>query len=278
VEASGAPDLLAKLLSGNGMLTALLPPSATGAKADSTAEADGAAVSRADAAVADSCRHSQFLHWNSKLDADAAVADSCPVAEDGNFSLVACGWCVQPCGCEHPRLCDVDHCHSEAKQKQLEACKEADRGLALQWPLPPKQREIVALLPVMRRIEVREQVQADKVRQARCLIQLEARAEAKRRFIDLVPKGGGGGHGGGSHGGCLSASLPQGFGATPLRPGALARTVPLPAGGAAATTGRGPAFASTPARANAVGSWAAYGSWSAALAAGTGNKPGRQSR
>jgi len=107
-------------------------------------------------------------------------------------ALVECGWCVPTCGCAHPQLCDVDHTHAEARRKVLEACK-ASQSIELQWPLPPKHREVVALLPVMRRLEVREKVQADKLRQSRWALQMEARADAQRRFIDSVAHGSGGG-------------------------------------------------------------------------------------
>ena len=43
---------------------------------------------------------------------------------------------------------------------------------------------MVALLPVMRRMEVREAIQADKVRQNLVSLKQEARADANRRFVE----------------------------------------------------------------------------------------------
>ena len=97
------------------------------------------------------------------------------------------------CGCARgarcctalcPSLCDVDHGHELARAKRAEACVQAARELVPQWPLPATHREVVALLPVMRRLVVREAVQADKLRQHQHHIRQQARARDHRRYID----------------------------------------------------------------------------------------------
>ena len=84
-------------------------------------------------------------------------------------------------------LCDVDHTHAEARRLAAEACRESET-LVPQYPLPPQQRRVVSMLPVMRRIHVREALLADKRRQHSHGLQLEARALNHRKFVD---RGGG---------------------------------------------------------------------------------------
>lgn len=224
-----APDLLSRILGGAGMLTTLpdaleaLEPAASEAEAEVEAAAAGAlagAFGAEAATVAEKCTLAAVC-------VEVSAADATTVAEE-------CSYCAQPCGCVHGPLCDVDHTHAAAKLKQVEACK-ASKEMVLQWPLPPQSKEVVALLPVMRRIEVREKVQADKLRQAQMVQKAQMRADAQRRFIDAVGRGGAGASGGGS----LSASLGRasegllsgsghgtGLAATPLRASPLARSMP----------------------------------------------------
>ncbi len=54
--------------------------------------------------------------------------------------------------------------------------------LLLRHPLPPGERKVVELLPVMRRIAVREAVMVDKVRQRAEHIRTQLREEAEHRF------------------------------------------------------------------------------------------------
>eukprot|EP00966_Prymnesium_polylepis_P298291 6892536-Prymnesium_polylepis.1 len=52
-----------------------------------------------------------------------------------------------------------------------------------QWPLPRSDRKTVALLPVMRRMEVRERVLADKLRQRGGAIRQKVRDADYERFV-----------------------------------------------------------------------------------------------
>ena len=80
-------------------------------------------------------------------------------------------------------LCDVDHTHAEVRRRAAEAL-EASADVVPQYPLPPAQKEVVSLLPVMHRIHVREALLADKRRQHTVGLQMEARAHAHRKFVD----------------------------------------------------------------------------------------------
>ena len=84
-------------------------------------------------------------------------------------------------------LCDVDHDHSEARRRAEEASRQCE-DLVPVFPLPPQQKAAVALLPVMRRIHVREAVLADKRSQHRWGLIQEARAAAHRHYIQRVPE------------------------------------------------------------------------------------------
>ena len=80
-------------------------------------------------------------------------------------------------------LCDVDHTHENERRAVADAL-EASASLVPQYPLPPQQRQVVSLLPVMHRIHVREAVLADKRSQRSIELQLEARANAHRQFVE----------------------------------------------------------------------------------------------
>ena len=80
-----------------------------------------------------------------------------------------------------PRLCSVDHENAD-RRRAVEEAERMSSQLLLRHPLPPGDRKVVELLPVMRRIAVREAVMVDKVRQRAEHIRTQLREEAEHRF------------------------------------------------------------------------------------------------
>jgi hypothetical protein len=152
-----------------------------------------------------------------------------PIKAGPSGETATCNAC-EPCGCAEP-LCDVDHTHAERRRRAAEASKAAQE-LVPSWPLPPQQRQVVSMLPVMRRMAVREAVLADKMRQTVSSIKREVRAEANRRFIER-----GGVSSATGYGRASASPYPTGAECasrcTPHRIGA--RSAPLPALNARAT-------------------------------------------
>jgi len=79
-------------------------------------------------------------------------------------------------------LCEVDHQH-EAARRRAEVARASLPSIERSWPLRAMDKETVALLPVMSRLELRQAVLEDKLRQRVHTIKQQLKADADARFI-----------------------------------------------------------------------------------------------
>ena len=137
-----------------------------------------------------------FSRYHATLVAVAALMDHSYAARGSCFAAAATvlpRWFLRPPpreeaaaaadGDDAALLCSVDHRHEGARERAAWALREAE-GVSAQWPLPPAHREVVALLPVMRRMEVREGVLRHKKAQRGGALRRQLEAQATARFVE----------------------------------------------------------------------------------------------